>query len=289
MSASSASPLTLTDSLACKSRALTGRLHSLGRLLVAYSGGVDSAFLAWSAHQKLGQDMLAVLADSPSLARSQMRDAVAFAEEQGIPLTVINTSEMERPEYLVNDATRCYHCKDELFTAMEAYRQRRGFDAIAYGVNVDDLGDFRPGQEAARMHKVAAPLLDAGLTKEDIRQLAAQVGLRIWDKPASACLSSRIEYGRPVTREALSAIEQGEDALRQLGFRQVRVRHHGEIARIEIAHEELSRAMTLEMAAEFTRIFKALGFSYVTLDLEGFRSGSMNALLPIRSLVEMTK
>jgi len=264
-------------------------LHSLGRLLVAYSGGVDSAFLAWSAHQKLGQDMLAVLADSPSLARSQMRDAVAFAEEQGIPLTVINTSEMERPEYLVNDATRCYHCKDELFTAMEAYRQRRGFDAIAYGVNVDDLGDFRPGQEAARMHQVAAPLLDAGLTKEDIRQLAAQVGLRIWDKPASACLSSRIEYGRPVTREALSAIEQGEDALRQLGFRQVRVRHHGEIARIEIAHEELSRAMTLEMAAEFTRIFKALGFSYVTLDLEGFRSGSMNALLPIRSLVEMTK
>jgi pyridinium-3,5-biscarboxylic acid mononucleotide sulfurtransferase len=278
------SPLEV-ENLPSKSHILRDRLHSLGRLLIAYSGGVDSAFLAWFAHRELGPDMLAVLADSSSLARSQMRDAVAFAEEQSIPLAVINTSEMERPEYLRNDAARCYHCKDELFTAMETCRQRHGFDAIAYGVNVDDLGDYRPGQEAARLHQVAAPLLEAGLTKEDIRQLASQAGLRIWDKPASACLSSRIEYGRPVTREALSAVEQGEDALRQLGFHQLRVRHHGEIVRIEIAREELSRAMTLEMAAEFTRIFKALGFSYVTLDLEGFRSGSMNALLPIHSLV----
>ena len=273
------------ETLASKTLTLRDRLRSRGRLLVAYSGGVDSAFLAWSAHQELGHDMLAVLADSPSLARSQLHDAVAFADEQGIPLTIINTNEMERPEYLRNDAARCYHCKDELFIAMEAYRQRRGFDAIAYGVNMDDLGDYRPGQKAARLHQVAAPLLEAGLTKDDIRQLASQAGLRVWDKPASACLSSRIEYGRPVTRETLSAVEQGEDALRHLGFHQVRVRHHGEIVRIEIAREELSRAMTLEMAAEFTRIFKALGFSYVTLDLEGFRSGSMNALLPIHSLV----
>lgn len=282
----SRSPLR-AESLASKCRTLRDRVRLWGRLLVAYSGGVDSAFLAWSAHQELGHDMLAVLADSPSLARFQMRDAVAFAEEQGIPMTVINTQEMERAEYLRNDAARCYHCKDELFTAMEAYRQRRGFDAIAYGVNVDDLGDYRPGQEAARLHQAAAPLLEAGLTKDDIRQLAAQAGLRVWDKPASACLSSRIEYGRPVTREALSAVEQGEDALRQLGFHQVRVRHHGEIVRIEIAREEMSDAMTLEMAAEFTRIFKALGFSYVTLDLEGFRSGSMNALLPLHSLVNV--
>src|SRR5271165_3862542 len=271
--------------LETKSCTLRERLRSLGRLLVAYSGGVDSGFLAWSAHRELGNDMLAVLADSPSLARSQMRDAVAFAEEQGIPLTIINTDEMERPEYIRNDAARCYHCKDELFTAMEAYRQHCGFDAIAYGVNVDDQGDYRPGQEAARLHHVVAPLLEVGLTKEDVRQLALRTGLRIWNKPASACLSSRIEYGRPVTREALSTVEQGEDALRRLGFCQVRVRHHGEIARIEIAREELPRAMTQEMAAEFIRIFKALGFSYVTLDLEGFRSGSMNALLPVNAVV----
>jgi uncharacterized protein len=273
--------------LAAKSRALAEHLHSLGRLLVAYSGGVDSGFLAWAAHRELGGDMLAMLADSPSLARSQMRDAVAFAEEQGIPLSVVATEEMERLEYLRNDGARCYHCKDELFTVMEQQRQGLGFDAIAYGVNLDDQGDFRPGQQAARQHHVAAPLLAAGLTKADIRQLASQAGLRIWDKPASACLSSRIEYGRVVTREALSAVEHGEDALRELGFRQVRVRHHGAIARIEIAREELPRAMTMEMAAEFTRIFKALGFAYVTLDLEGFRSGSMNALLPVGTLLKI--
>ncbi len=272
------------ESLAAKSHALGERLRSLGRLLVAYSGGVDSGFLAWAAHRELGNGMLAVLADSPSLARFQKHDAVAFAEEHGIPLQVISTGEMERPEYLRNDAARCYHCKDELFAAMEAYRQRCGFDAIAYGVNVDDQGEYRPGQQAARLHQVAAPLLEAGLTKEDIRELASRAGLRIWNKPASACLASRIEYGRPVTREALSAVEQGEDALRQMGFRQVRVRHHGRIARIEIVREELPRALTMEMAAEFTRIFKALGFSYVTLDLEGFRSGSMNAVLPLGSL-----
>ena len=284
MSALPANSAVDPENLERKSRVLRERLRSLGRVLVAYSGGVDSGFLAWTAHRELVSNMLAVLADSPSLARSQMRDAVAFAEEQGIPLAVINTGEMERPEYIRNDGARCYQCKDELFTTMEAYRRSNGFDAIAYGVNVDDQGDYRPGQEAARLHQVAAPLLEAGLTKDDIRQLASQAGLRIWDKPASACLSSRIEYGRPVTREALSAVEQGEDALRQLGFRQVRVRHHGEIARIEIASEELARAMTQEMAAEFTRIFKALGFFYVTLDLEGFRSGSMNAVLPLQSL-----
>ena len=271
--------------LAVKSRALAEHLHSLGRVLVAYSGGVDSGFLAWAAHRKLGGDMLAMLADSPSLARSQMRDAVAFAAEQGIPLRVVATEEMERPEYLRNDESRCYHCKDELFTVMEERRQDLGFDAIAYGVNLDDQGDFRPGQQAARQHHVVAPLLAAGLTKADIRQLALQAGLRIWDKPASACLSSRMEYGRAVTREALAAVEQGEDALRELGFRQVRVRHHGAIARIEIAREELPRAMTMEMAAEFTRIFKALGFTYVTLDLEGFRSGSMNAVLAVGQLL----
>ena len=270
--------------LASKTLALQQRLRSLGRLLVAYSGGVDSGYLAWAAHRELGNRMLAVLADSPSLARTQMQDAVAFAREQGIPLVVLNTAELERPEYRRNDAARCFHCKDELFTAMEAFRGRNGWESVAYGVNLDDQGDYRPGQIAARNHGVAAPLLEAGLTKDDIRQLASNAGLRIWDKPASACLSSRIEYGRPVTREALLVIEQGEDALRALGFRQFRVRHHGTIVRLEIARDELARALTPEMAAEFTRIFKGLGFAYVTLDLEGFRSGSMNALLPARSL-----
>ncbi len=265
--------------LAAKQSLLDEHLRSLGRTLVAYSGGVDSAFLAWAAHQALGSNMLAVIADSPSLARTQLADATAFAAEAGIPLEIIVTAELDRPEYARNDASRCFHCKDELFTTMEEFRSRRGFDAIAYGVNLDDQGDFRPGQQAAEQHHVAAPLRQAGLTKQDIRELARAAGLRIWDKPASACLSSRIEYGREVTREALSVVEQGEDALHALGFRQVRVRHHGDIVRIEIAREELTRALSPEMAAEFTRIFKALGFKFVTLDLEGFRSGSMNTLL----------
>lgn len=270
--------------LETKTSALQSRLAEMGRTLVAYSGGVDSAYLAWAAHEALRRDMLAIIADSPSLARTQLADAVAFATEQGIPLEVIRTSELDRPEYVRNDGQRCFFCKDELFTLMEELRVSRNFDVIAYGVNLDDQGDWRPGQRAAQGHAVAAPLLDARLTKEDIRSLARNAGLRIWNKPASACLSSRIEYGRPVTREALLAVEKGEDALRELGFRQFRVRHHGDIVRIEIAREELSRALDLATAAEFTRIFKGLGFKFVTLDLEGFRSGSMNALLPADEL-----
>jgi pyridinium-3,5-biscarboxylic acid mononucleotide sulfurtransferase len=274
--------------LEAKRELLQTRLRKLGRLLVAYSGGVDSAYLAWAAHGALGENMLAIIADSPSLARTQLSDAIAFAREQSIPLEVVATAELDRPEYVRNDAQRCFFCKDELFTLMEELRVARGFDAIAYGVNVDDQGDFRPGQRAASDHEIVAPLLDAGLTKEEIRALARTAGLRIWDKPASACLSSRIEYGRPVTREALDAVEQGEDALRALGFRQIRVRHHGEIVRIEIARDELPRALDPDMAAEFARIFKALGFKFVTLDLEGFRSGSMNALLPAEKLFRRT-
>jgi uncharacterized protein len=269
---------------ASKRDVLDAKIRSLGRTLIAYSGGVDSAFLAWAAYQAIGSNMLAVIADSPSLARTHLAEAAAFAREQGIPLYIIGTKELERAEYVRNDASRCFHCKDELFTVMETFRSTHGFDSIAYGVNVDDQGDFRPGQIAATQHHVIAPLLEAGLTKHEIRELAQSANLQVWDKPASACLSSRIEYGRPVTREALNTVERGEDALRALGFRQFRVRHHGEIVRIEIASDELPHALSSETAAEFTRIFKDLGFKFVTLDLEGFRSGSMNSLLPVEQL-----
>jgi len=271
-------------SLAAKNSRLEEELIRLGRLLVAYSGGVDSAYLAWVAHRILGNNMLAVIADSSSLARTHLADAMAFAAEQSIPLEVVATLELDRPEYARNDGQRCFHCKDELFEVMHKIRVKRGFDTIAYGVNVDDQSDFRPGQKAAAMHHVTSPLLSAGLAKQDIRDLARQSGLRIWDKPASACLSSRVEYGRPVTRELLEVIDRGEDAVRALGFRQFRVRHHGEMVRLEIASDELARALNPAMAEQLAAIFKDLGFKFVTLDLEGFRSGSMNSLLPVDQL-----
>jgi uncharacterized protein len=268
-----------------KSARLGDFLAGGGRLIVAYSGGVDSAFLAWMAHRALGAQMLAVIADSASLARTHLQEALAFARDHEIPVAVVETQELENPAYQRNDSMRCFHCKDELFTVLERYRAEHGFDAIAYGVNADDQGDFRPGQQAARQHHVLAPLVEAGLTKTEIRELARRANLQVWDKPASACLSSRLEYGRAVTPEALSVIERGEDALRDLGFRQFRVRHHGETVRIEVSPEELPRALTPAMAAAFTALFKGLGFKFVTLDLEGFRSGSMNQLLTADELL----
>lgn len=268
-----------------KAERLREILASHPRLIVAYSGGVDSAFLAWTAYQALGNQMLAVIADSASLARTHLEEALAFARQQQIPFQVVETRELENPAYARNDSMRCFHCKDELFTVLERYREMHGFDAIAYGVNADDEGDFRPGQQAARQHSVLAPLLEAGLGKAEIRELARQRDLRVWDKPASACLSSRMEYGRAVTPEALSVIERGEDALRALGFRQLRVRHHGDIVRIEIGRDELPRALNEEMARQFAAAFKELGFKFVTLDLEGFRSGSMNQLLTAAELM----
>jgi pyridinium-3,5-biscarboxylic acid mononucleotide sulfurtransferase len=284
MQSEHAAPPLVPPEFEAKRQRLYELLRQSGRVLVAYSGGVDSAYLAYAAHEAIGEQMLAVIADSPSLARVQLRDALAFADEQRIPLHTIVTDEMQNPDYVKNDSMRCFHCKDELFTVMEQFRDERGYTTVAYGVNVDDQGDWRPGQQAAKRHGVSAPLLEAGLTKSDIRALAVAAGLRVWDKPASACLSSRIEYGRPVTREALEQIERGEEILRELGLRQYRVRHHGDIVRIEIAREELPSVLKLEVFESLTREFKALGFKFVTLDLEGFRSGSMNALLSIDTL-----
>lgn len=279
----------LATDLSRKEQVLRAQLASLGSVLIAYSGGTDSAFLAWVAHEVLGERMLVVLADSPSLPRRELKLAIEFAEHWRIPLKVIATQEMDRQEYTRNDAARCFHCKDELFTVMERERSELGFEHIAYGKNVDDAADFRPGQRAAEQHHILSPLADAGLSKDEIRSLSERAGLSVWNKPASACLSSRIEYGRPVTREALAAIEAGEDALRELGFEQARVRHHGEIVRIEIAREDLSRAFSPEMAARLVPIFKKLGFKYVTLDCEGYRSGSMNAVLPIEQILKRSE
>ena len=267
-----------------KRSALDERLRQLGSLIVAYSGGVDSAYLAWAAHQVLGSAMLAALADSASLARSHYRDAIAFAEEQGIPLLVLETNELEHEAYAANRGDRCFHCKDELFTVLEAERARRGMAVVAYGLNLDDGKDFRPGQKAAQDHQVVAPLAEAGLTKADIRALAQTAGLRVWDKPASACLSSRIEYGRRVTTEALRQVEDAEEALRAMGLRRFRVRHHGSVARIEIAEEEMAAALAPEFFRRIAAAVRGAGFPYVAVDCDGYRSGSMNELLPAEML-----
>lgn len=267
-----------------KRTTLLSRLRECGRLLVAYSGGVDSAYLAYVAHQVLGHDMLAVLADSPSLARSAREDAIAFVAEYGIPLRVVATNEMQNSDYVRNASDRCFHCKDELFTTMESIRDAEGYRAVAYGMNLDDRGDFRPGQLAAQQHHVIAPLVDAGLTKADVRQLAHVARLRVWDKPASACLSSRIEYGRPVTIEALSAIERAEELMRSLGFKIFRVRHHGDVARIEIAPQEMMHVFAGGVLDEIVTGVKQAGFKFVALDLEGYRTGSMNTMLSVEQL-----
>lgn len=268
-----------------KLRSLEDQLRALDGLMVAYSGGVDSAFLAAVAHRVLGSRMLAVLADSPSLARRDMEQAQVFANEQGIPLRIIQTDELDKPEYQRNDANRCFHCKTELFEGMEALAVELDVTHIAYGMNADDTRDFRPGQRAAQQHQVIAPLADAGLTKQEIRFLAKAAGYTLWDRPAAPCLSSRVEYGRPVTREVLEQVERSEESLRRLGFREFRVRHHGELARVEIARTELPRALAMEMLDSITAELRRAGFQYVTLDTAGFRSGSMNAILPAETLL----
>ncbi len=262
-----------------KERRLGEGLAAIPSLIVAYSGGVDSAYLAYAAHRALGNRMLAVTALSSSFSEHDRHEAEACVAKFKLPHEFISTDELSNPGYRANNPDRCYFCKDELFDKLDELAARRGFAAVAYGVNVDDQGDWRPGQRAAREHRVLAPLLDAGLTKTEIRELARRAEVPVWDRPASACLSSRIAYGVEVTPERLAAVEKGEAALRELGFRQFRVRHHDQLVRVEISPEELPRALSPEMARKFVEIFKPLGFTFVTLDLEGYRQGSLNTHL----------
>ena len=262
-----------------KQQRLFELLANMGDVLVAYSGGTDSAYLAWAANRVLGPKALAVTADSASIPESHKRDAVAFASEYGIRHRMVKTGEFENPEYTRNDSNRCFHCKDELFNRMNEIGEELGVATIAYGVNVDDTSDFRPGHRAARKHAVRAPLLEAELAKSEIRELSRLAGLPTWDRPAAACLSSRIPYGTKVTPENLRQVELGEEALARLGFRVFRVRHHGTLARIEIGRDELAKALDIGAADTLVEIFREIGYQYVTLDLAGYRQGSLNEVL----------
>jgi pyridinium-3,5-biscarboxylic acid mononucleotide sulfurtransferase len=265
-----------------KQARLFDALRRLDSLLVAFSGGADSAYLAWAAHQALGDRALAITALSQSFSAYDREQAEEFLRETAIPHEFVETREFENSLYVANDADRCYHCKDELFNCMEALAHERTFRAIAYGVNADDTRDFRPGHRAAHEHHVLAPLLDAGMTKAEVRLLSRLAGLRTWDRPASACLSSRVPYGTAVTPDLLLKIERSEAALRELGFRQFRVRAHGELARIELAVDELARGLEPSMAAQISARVKQGGFAFVAIDLDGYRQGSLNSLLKLK-------
>ena len=260
---------------------LEGLLREMESVVVAYSGGADSAFLAAKAHDVLGNRALAVTARSPSLAPSELRDAVTLAEDLGLNHRVIETAEVQRADYRENNSSRCYFCKDELYTHLGRLASEEGCAWVANGANVDDLGDFRPGLKAAEKYEVRSPLVEAGLSKPEIRVLSAEMNLQTWDKPSQACLSSRIPYGTIVTEEALTTIAKAEEFLRGLGFRQLRVRHHDTIARIEVEPEDLPRLVQDEVRDAVSRYFRSIGYTYVTLDLAGFRSGSLNEVLSV--------
>jgi uncharacterized protein len=269
----------MTDSLLEREQALRDILDSLGSCLVAFSGGVDSAYLAVVAHEQLGQEALAVTAESPSYPSHQKEIALDVVSRFGLRHEFVRSEELEDPEYAANPVNRCYFCKHELYTRLGRLARERGFGWVVDGNNLDDTGDYRPGRKAGDELDVRSPLIEAGLGKAAIRELSRRRDLPTWDQPASACLSSRIPYGSAVTQEKLRMIDQGEAVLRQMGFRQSRVRHHGDVARIEIARDELPRALDMETFDRLSGAFKALGFRFVTLDVDGYRTGALNETL----------
>jgi uncharacterized protein len=282
--AGDATSLSDAASLERKETALDLALRELPSLIVAYSGGVDSAYLAYAAHRALGVNVLCVTADSPSYPERHRTIARRVAEQFGFHHVVIQTSEMARPEYRANPANRCYYCKHELYTHLSGIARERGIPVIADGSNADDRGDYRPGRQAAREFGVRSPLDHAGLTKDDIRELSRRAGLPTWDEPASACLSSRIPYFSEVTDEKLRMIERAEAVLRDLGFRICRVRHHETIARLELGRDEIARALEPALAETIDRELRAIGYAHVTVDLRGYRLGSLNEALRLREV-----
>ena len=270
---------TETQTTQQKMDALKSILGDMGSVIVAYSGGVDSAFLAAAANDALGRNALAVTAKSPSLAPAELREAVELAERLGLNHRIVETHEVEREDYAANNPNRCFFCKDELYTYLSAYAHDEGYEHIANGTNTDDLGDFRPGLNAAKQYGVRSPMVEADLSKADIRELSKDMDLPTWDKPAQACLSSRIPYGSMVTVEALTRIAQAEEFLHGLGIRQLRVRHHDTIARIEVEPQDFLTLTDEAVREKVVAKFREIGYSYVTLDLQGFRSGSMNEVL----------